>query len=333
MDYGVTIRQIGQALLERHIVSQVLAFTHGLDGKDVMPSLITSPEELARITIVSRQPLSLAKVISRYVDPAVRLAVVVRPCDARAIIELAKRNQLDRDNYYLIGITCYGTIDKAEGLTSEVYVFPDHIEANGENYDLNESLLLPHCRRCGFAFPDMADVTYDFAGGHLKANTPRGQEMLSISGLVEQGQKIDTTALEERTKRWRTNDFAIAGSSPQTRLDYWLHQFDKCIKCYGCRNSCPLCYCKDCYLDADRGLVEPGKIPPSLLFHLTRIIHVADSCLNCGQCEMACPSDIPLSRLSQELQLDLGSIFDYTPGTDIISPPPLDTLGTKEGNK
>ncbi len=79
-------------------------------------------------------------------------------------------------------------------------------------------------------------------------------------------------------------------------------------------------------------MIRPGEFPPEKLFHLTRLIHVADSCLNCGQCEAACPMHIPISKLYHMLHKELGSIFGYDSGFDVTLMPPLGAI-TEEDKK
>lgn len=35
-------------------------------------------------------------------------------------------------------------------------------------------------------------------------------------------------------------------------------EFSKCMKCYGCREACPLCFCDDCCLEAEGPEWVPG---------------------------------------------------------------------------
>jgi ferredoxin len=52
------------------------------------------------------------------------------------------------------------------------------------------------------------------------------------------------------------------------RLAYWMGEFDRCIKCYGCRDVCPVCFCNVCTLEEDK-LIKTEiclrKIPCSTL--------------------------------------------------------------------
>jgi len=81
------------------------------------------------------------------------------------------------------------------------------------------------------------------------------------------------------------------------RLDRWREHFSRCIKCYGCRNSCPICVCPACKLEDD-AYVTTGTLPPDpLTFHLIRAMHLADRCVGCGACQESCPSGLPLLPL------------------------------------
>jgi len=71
---------------------------------------------------------------------------------------------------------------------------------------------------------------------------------------------------------------------------------DRCIKCYGCRNICPVCFCRECTLE-EATHISQGTLPPDPDFLLTRAIHMVDYCVYCGLCEEACPADIPLTTI------------------------------------
>ena len=89
----------------------------------------------------------------------------------------------------------------------------------------------------------------------------------------------------------------------------------KCIKCYSCREVCPLCVCKHCELE-DSKWVKPGEIPPDYpIFHIIRAYHLAGKCVGCGECEKACPMDIPLRALQDLLRNEPSDrVFEIIPG-------------------
>jgi formate dehydrogenase subunit beta len=207
----------------------------------------------------------VASIVRRLLaaDPGIRIAVVVRGCDERALIELCKQGQIDRDRIRHIGLAC------------------------------DEEL----ARKCGCSEPYPSEVM--------------------------QGQKVDGAPgdpiLEE-----------IERLPSEERLDFWLSRFGSCIKCYGCRNVCPVCYCRECALD-DAEMVERGTVPPTLpAFHLVRAVDMAGRCIDCGLCEEACPMAIPLRALYRKVGRVVEDNFGYRPGRSLDDKSPLAVLGTEK---
>lgn len=102
---------------------------------------------------------------------------------------------------------------------------------------------------------------------------------------------------------------------PGLRFTRWMYEFGKCIKCYGCRNICPVCFCKECSLEHPN-LIGTGFLPPEVpLFHLVRAVHMAGRCIDCGLCEDACPAEIPLRLLYRKVNEIVKEVFGYETGT------------------
>lgn len=111
------------------------------------------------------------------------------------------------------------------------------------------------------------------------------------------------------------------------RLAYWMEHFSRCIRCYGCRNSCPLCVCKECALEREE-LAGSDCFPPDIpIFHIIRALDMADRCIDCGMCELSCPADIPLRELYREVRRVFSEHFGYQPGVSAEERSPLSFLG------
>ena len=114
--------------------------------------------------------------------------------------------------------------------------------------------------------------------------------------------------------------------NPDEKYAYWAEQFSKCIRCYACRNVCPACNCRECFVDQYRvgWQGKQNNCTQNQIFGLTRALHVADRCIECGECERVCPVGLPLMELNRKLIKDLNELFGpYEAGTDLDVKPPL----------
>lgn len=124
----------------------------------------------------------------------------------------------------------------------------------------------------------------------------------------------------------------LEGMSPGERLAFWMKEFDRCIRCYACRQACPACYCFECVAEQLDPLWMGIAIdlPQKQFFHVMRAYHLAGRCSGCNACEEACPMDIPLSLLNRKIAREVESLFGYKAGQDAQTPPPLATFKKDE---
>jgi ferredoxin len=109
---------------------------------------------------------------------------------------------------------------------------------------------------------------------------------------------------------------------PGQQID-WNAELARCLKCYGCRNACPLCICPECKIGLAMW-VQTGVVPPDpLSFHLIRAFHLADKCIDCGSCQDACPAGIPLRELHRYLLKMLEERLAYVPGLEVDQQSPI----------
>lgn len=369
-EHGGAVTAILQSALKTNRVDGVVV-VKAKDGDrfDGIPVLITNPEELTQTAgaLHSSSP-NIPHFITEYLDGGrtMKLAVVGKPCDIRAIIELQKREQIHKENLILIGLNCSGTFPSAQAKemfsikfgVDPTQVIKEDIEngkvtiflEDGSSKSQSLSELeedgygrRENCRRCEVKIPRMADLACGKWGAEehkdstfIEVCSEKGKALLNEAlevGFINvkepsqsdiQNRKLSEEAEIERSRAWEAEDYQpILEMDQLQRLAYWIREFNKCIKCFGCRDACPLCFCDDCVLEPEKGLIQRGSVPPNALFPLTRLAHVAHSCVNCGQCQDVCPMELPLTRLFTFVNKRSREIFNYVPGMDVNQTPPL----------
>ena len=134
--------------------------------------------------------------------------------------------------------------------------------------------------------------------------------------------------VEERAEDPYTEVTEFAHRSQDERWAYFAREAGRCIRCYACREACPMCYCEECFVDSSRprwiekSLLDP---PDVQVWHIIRSIHQAGRCVDCGACERACPMEIKMRFMTQKLNQDIKELFSFETGIDPEAPPPLAT--------
>jgi ferredoxin len=117
----------------------------------------------------------------------------------------------------------------------------------------------------------------------------------------------------------------LEGQSAAARWAFWQAEFARCIRCYACRQACPLCNCEQCIVEKNQPQWVPSSPHPlgNTLFHLYRAFHLAGRCVLCDACAEACPMDIPLGLLNRKLAREVRDNFAYEAGYDHTAPPAM----------
>lgn len=122
--------------------------------------------------------------------------------------------------------------------------------------------------------------------------------------------------------------------SPDERWEFWKPHLERCIRCYACRQACPLCYCKRCIVEKSMPQwVETSAHPRgNLAWHVVRAFHLAGRCVGCGECERACPVDIPLSLLNRKMEKLVREKYGFVSGVSPEETGPFTTFSSEDSD-
>ncbi len=154
-----------------------------------------------------------------------------------------------------------------------------------------------------------------------------GNEVTALKGInVEEFSDIIDSIKEGAPEAAEEELFEkIEKMSPQERFSFWQKEFAKCIKCYACRQACPMCYCRRCIVDSN----QPQWVNTSshtlgnFEWNIVRAFHLSGRCVECGNCDRACPVNIPLRLINHRMAEEVLGAFDHFAGTSKTQEPVL----------
>lgn len=355
-ELNTQLSELFSDMLENNAVDAVLA-PMVQSKKGVMQTLVTSKENLASIDpFAPVMPVNSAKLASSLTatPSGKRVAMVLRSCEVRALVELVKLKQANLDDTLLIGMDCLGRYENTDFLkfqakegTSESFLegaLNGKTESDG--FDVAGA-----CKICEYPEAPNVDIRLCSIGSgngtlYLEAVTEKGEEALTKAGakFVDAPSGRADAVKKIAAARTEARDALFASYRDETGdFNALEDKLAACINCYNCRVACPVCYCKECVFVTDtfrhkgeqfinwansKGTL---KMPTDTSFyHLTRITHIAAFCVGCGQCTSACPNDIdvmPIFRTSAE---KVQARFEYLAGRNVDEPQPLSVFDSDE---
>ncbi len=278
-----------------------------------------------------------------------RIAAIMRPCELRATIELAKLGQVDLENIIFITVDCPGVLPLSKYFESPEKGDETFKDAS-QNWNSDPMRLV--CSVCDkFSTTGAEDLHIGTLGTKsgsilLIPNSPKGEGIVSKLGIALEEDisvwkdKVNKLVKEREKERKKANDALRTDIAGTDRL---IETFSQCINCHNCMRVCPICYCRQCHFDSDKmkftfedylaraesrgGLIFPTD---TLLFHIGRMLHMSLSCVSCGMCEDACPMDIPVAQVFSLVGDRNQEAFNYVPGRSVDEPLPLTTFEEEE---
>lgn len=315
------LKREAKRVLADEKVKYVIGYTKSTAGPMAAPIFLKDPDRIDQLIWDPTCVQNLTKFLvdekkrkTRDKKPDTRpVGIIVKGCDSRAINVLLQEKYINREDVFIIGVSCenQGILDerkikhrlngeKLEKIEVDEKMNVTVHSGNGVLEMPSQEVMAERCKECKANYP----VIYDILLGDKSKRTP-DNPFKSI-------EQIESLSQEERWK-------------------FWKEQMEKCIRCYACRSVCPMCYCDECVVDtinfavtADTTAEEKSqkikwieKSPVSSEnygYHLIRAIHLAGRCIDCSECERVCPLEIPIRLLNKKLEKVAKELFDYDVG-------------------
>ncbi len=292
-------------------VDIVIGYRLGFDALHAEPCFIRKP---ADVDDVIMNPLCEHNLASYLPQQKKRTGVVVKGCDSRTIIQLLQEGLLKRENLVIIGVPCTGVVSMKKVMRAVDFQPVESVSFDeksiivktpgGEKKLALEDVSPDKCKSCQYPTPLIYDV---LIGEPIESDK-------APESLYEDIKALEKMSLEEREA-------------------FWQKEIGKCIRCYACRNACPLCVCQESCIAETRDphwISQRSNPTERMMFHMIHALHLAGRCTECGECERACPMDIPLGKLKKKINMDMKELFGYIPGTKAEDKPPLYTFKVDE---
>jgi len=263
--------------------------------------LLESPDDLEHLNPF--RPLMKLNTARLVVDtvkkrPGKRVGAMLRPCEMRALNEMAARGAVKREDVMAICIDCLGTFPSDEfewrskrsskGLTKETLQFAPQGGISAYRYR-------SACQMCAEPGANEGDVNIYVFGLPVRQsmliNAVNGEEFLEsiTDGLARDDlvSKREHTLAKISDRHGSTRERVLKSLDEELPADLQelLLQFESCGDCQACMNVCPICSVDEPRKDANGRLVRED------------VVNWLVSCAGCGMCEQSCPQHQPLCAI------------------------------------
>jgi formate dehydrogenase (coenzyme F420) beta subunit len=328
-----TVNKFVNTLWENGNLEGMLVSQNALDEEGAGLRFLEDPKQFEQVNPF--RPLmtfNAAKSIPESLKdhPNSRLGVVLRPCEMRALTEMAKHASIDLDQLLTICIDCLGTYPaddvhwrterkgSSEGLSYEALQFARQGGIVAYRYR-------SACQMCSSPDARGADINIFVIGLPVRQyvliqtkeeQTADRYQLSNITtrkadeGMLGQRQKV-IWKLAERHNRTRERVVDGLADLIPTGIDALIAQLHQCGACQACLDACPICS-----VDYPHSGTDSRYLREDVQRWLV-------SCAGCGMCEQACVNHLPLSAIFGYIRQQLAQSMEYRPGYSGEDPLPF----------
>jgi len=318
---------------ERNGLTAMLAPVESDGGREISPQAIHDSASVATINpFAPTMPANVAALVvgfAREHQPG-SLAVVMRPCEWRALVELRKRRRTtpEADRVITISVDCLGTLpagrwaDRASA-SSPAELWREALRFADQG-GFTPQAMRRGCQLCTAPSAQDADLTIGLFGldtaSSIIVSSPDEvvDARLHMGGVAPRlapedmivRREVAVGALTERRRRHRVallQDLQQRGGG----LAALLGVFANCSQCGDCLDACPLYNGELAGVLGVRSARHGGR---SLLGELVELARWMASCSECGMCEEVCSRQVPLLDIVSPLSQRVREEMAYHPG-------------------
>jgi formate dehydrogenase (coenzyme F420) beta subunit len=330
-----TLRGFLVAWWEQYHLEMLLAPVEQKDQRGLIAKVIEAPAELVDVNpfapVMSENAASTANRLLQE-NSGKRLAVILRPCELRAFVELQKRQRpaVGQAKAVVIGVDCLGTYSKTDYERAVEESGLDEVTAevlrNAAEGGFRPQHFRTACQICDWPAPRGADLIIGTIGIEsdkhllLVARDDKTDAALGLGDLVSE------LARRYQVSRREMVVGAIADMHAGLRNQMiedmkGVYRFDdlgsilawlaSCSLCGECLKACPI------YEGEFAGLLNRrrgGETSIAPLGDMVGLSRWLASCAGCGMCEEGCNMHVPLFLLISALSHRIRDKMHYHSG-------------------
>ncbi len=238
LSYIDKIKEISRRLLAESKVDLVIGFRKGTLSMMNEPCFVKTVEDVEQLVWDGNCGINLANYLT---DRKEKIGIIAKGCDSRNIVTHIIENKIKRDHVVIIGVPCQGMTDRrkvqalAESEIKEAIETEDTLRIKGDDFEKTldkKEMLQQNCAICIHRNP----VIYD---------------------------ELAADEVTEQTQVDRYEDVREIEAMPvHKKWDFFENLLSTCIRCYACRNACPLVLLSHLFcgrIPAAVGGQEPGS--------------------------------------------------------------------------